>query len=110
VTREREVTVHSRRYIVDSATRPRIAPDDAPSGHDTATQHSELLHRSEPVGGAARVIPTHVSVERRDGPAPPQYEADEGALTQTQLNQIKMLAPKTKLTKSRSSLFYMENA
>ena len=77
MTREREVTVHSRRYIVDSATRPRIAPDDAPSGHDAATQHSELLDRSEPVGGAARVIPTHVSVDRRDCPAPPQNEADE---------------------------------
>jgi hypothetical protein len=40
----------------------------------------------------------------------PQYEADEGALTQTQLNQLKKLAPKTKLTKKRSSLFDMENA
>jgi hypothetical protein len=40
----------------------------------------------------------------------PQYEADEGALTQTQLNQIKKLAPKTKLTKIRGSLFNMENA
>ena len=77
MTREREVTVHSRRYIVDSATRPRIAPDDPPPGHDSAAQRSELLHRSKPVSGAARVIPTHVSIERRDGPAPPQYEADE---------------------------------
>jgi len=40
----------------------------------------------------------------------PQYEADEGALSQTQLNQLKKLAPKTKLTKTRSSLFDMENA
>jgi hypothetical protein len=40
----------------------------------------------------------------------PQYEADEGALTQTQLNQIKKLAPKTKLTKIRSALFDRENA
>ena len=40
----------------------------------------------------------------------PQYEADEGALTQTQLNQIKKLAPKTKMTKIRSALFDRENA
>jgi hypothetical protein len=40
----------------------------------------------------------------------PQYEADEGALTQKQLNQIKKLAPKTKLTKIRSTLFDRENA
>ena len=40
----------------------------------------------------------------------PQYEADEGALTQTQLNQIKKLAPKTKLIKIRSTLFDRENA
>jgi hypothetical protein len=40
----------------------------------------------------------------------PQYDADEGALTQTQLNQIKKLAPKTKLTKIRSTLFDRENA
>jgi len=35
----------------------------------------------------------------------PQYEADDGALTSTQLNQIKKSARKVKATKTRSSLF-----
>jgi hypothetical protein len=35
----------------------------------------------------------------------PQYEADDGALTPTQLNQIKKSAPKAKGGSVRSSLF-----
>ena len=39
----------------------------------------------------------------------PQYEADEGALTKTQLNQVKKSAPKAKGGNVRSSLFEMES-
>lgn len=40
----------------------------------------------------------------------PQYEADEGALTKTQLNQVKKSAPKAKGGRIRSSLFELESA
>lgn len=40
----------------------------------------------------------------------PQYEADEGALTQAQLNQLKISAPKPKGGSVRSSLFDLESA
>ena len=39
----------------------------------------------------------------------PQYEADEGALTQAQLNQVKKSAPKAKGGAIRSSLFELES-
>ena len=39
----------------------------------------------------------------------PQYEADEGALTKAQLNQVKKSAPKAKGGTVRSSLFVLEN-
>jgi hypothetical protein len=40
----------------------------------------------------------------------PQYEADEGALTKTQLSQIKKKAPKAKGGTVRSQLFDIESA
>jgi len=40
----------------------------------------------------------------------PQYEADEGALTKSQLSQIKKTASKVKGGTIRSSLFEMESA
>lgn len=40
----------------------------------------------------------------------PQYEADEGALTKTQLSQIKKTAPKAKGGTVHSSLFETESA
>jgi len=40
----------------------------------------------------------------------PQYEADAGALTKAQLNQVKKSAPKAKGGIVRSSLFELENA
>jgi hypothetical protein len=40
----------------------------------------------------------------------PQYEADEGAVTKTQLNQVKKSAPKPKGGTIRSSLFAPESA
>jgi len=40
----------------------------------------------------------------------PQYGADEGALTKSQLSQIKKTAPKVKGGTIRSSLFEMESA
>ena len=39
----------------------------------------------------------------------PKYEADEGALTKTQINQVKRSAPKPKDVTLRSSLFEMES-
>lgn len=40
----------------------------------------------------------------------PQYEADEGALTKSQLSQIKKTTPKVKGGTIRSSLFEMQSA
>ncbi|MFM2009386.1 MAG: hypothetical protein RIR02_1336 [Pseudomonadota bacterium] len=40
----------------------------------------------------------------------PQYEADDGALTKTQINQIKKTAPKVKGGAVRSSLFETESS
>jgi len=40
----------------------------------------------------------------------PQYEADDGALTKTQINQIKKTAPKAKGGVIRSSLFEIESS
>ena len=40
----------------------------------------------------------------------PQYDADDGALTQTQLKQIKKSAPKAEGAKVRSRLFDLEKA
>ena len=40
----------------------------------------------------------------------PQYEADEGALTKSQLSQVKKTASKVKGGTIRSSLFEMESA
>jgi hypothetical protein len=40
----------------------------------------------------------------------PQYEADEGALTRGQLNQVEKSAPKPKGGTVRSSLFELESA
>lgn len=40
----------------------------------------------------------------------PQYEADEGALTKSQLDQIKAAAPKAKGGVVRSDLFDMKTA
>jgi hypothetical protein len=39
----------------------------------------------------------------------PQYEADGGALTKAQLNQVKKSAPKAKIAAARSRLFDLEN-
>jgi hypothetical protein len=39
----------------------------------------------------------------------PQYEADKGALTKTQLSQVKKSAPKAKGGNVRSSLFEMKS-
>jgi len=39
----------------------------------------------------------------------PQYEADEGALTKSQLNQIKKTAPQAKGGTVRSRLFEIES-
>ena len=40
----------------------------------------------------------------------PQYEPDDGALTKTQINQIKKTAPKAKGGAVRSSLFETESS
>ena len=40
----------------------------------------------------------------------PQYEADEGALTKAQLNQVRKSVPKANGGTVRSSLFELENA
>ena len=40
----------------------------------------------------------------------PQYDADEGALTKAQLNQVQKSAPKAKGGTVRTSLFDLESA
>jgi hypothetical protein len=40
----------------------------------------------------------------------PQYEADDGALTKSHLNQVKKAAPKAKAGTVCSNLFDMESA
>ena len=79
--------------------------------HDSATGVTRITTKrlAETLGvDETQVI--HLALRELAVKLLPQYEADEGALTQTQLNQLKKLAPKTKLTKTRSSLFDMENA
>ena len=50
-------------------------------------------------------IPVKLKLDELATKVLPQYEADDGALTKTQLSQLKKSAPKAKSGKLRSSLF-----
>jgi hypothetical protein len=83
----------------------RYRPYDSATGvtRSTAKKLAETL-------GVDETQEIHLALHELAVKLLPQYEADEGALTPIQLNQIKNLAPKTKTAKMRSSLFDMDKA
>jgi hypothetical protein len=83
----------------------RYRPQDSATGvtRTTAKRLAEVLGVDE-----TQVI--HLALHELATKFLPQYEADEGALTKTQLNQLKKSAPKPKGGNTRSSLFEVESA
>jgi hypothetical protein len=78
----------------------RYRPHDSATGvtRTTAKRLAEVLGVDE-----TQVI--HLALHELATKVLPQYEADDGALTKTQLSQVKKSAPKAKSGKLRSSLF-----
>ena len=78
----------------------RYRPHDSATGvtRTTAKLLAEVLGVDE-----TQVI--HLALHELATKVLPQYEADDGALTKTQLSQVKKSAPKAKSGKLRSSLF-----
>ena len=78
----------------------RYRPHDSATGvtRTTAKRLAEVLGVDE-----TQVI--HLALHELATKVLPQYEADDGALTKTQLSQVKKSAPKGKSGKLRSSLF-----
>lgn len=83
----------------------RYRPQDSATGvtRTTAKRLAETLGVDE-----TQVI--HLALHDLAVKVLPQYEADEGALTKTQLNQIKKKALKAKGVTVRSHLFDIESA
>jgi len=83
----------------------RYRPQDSATGvsRTTAKRLAETLGVDE-----TQVI--HLALHDLAIKVLPQYEADGGALTKTQLNQIKKKAPKAKGGTVRSQLFDNESA
>ena len=81
----------------------RYRPQDSATGvtRTTAKRLAEVLGVDE-----TQVI--HLALRELAAKVLPQYDADEGALTNAQLSQIKKLAPKPKGGKVRSTLFGTE--
>jgi hypothetical protein len=82
----------------------RYRPQDSATGvtRTTAKRLAEALGVDE-----TQVI--HLALHELATKVLPQYEVDEGALTKTQLSQIKKSAPKAKGGIVRSSLFDIES-
>jgi hypothetical protein len=82
----------------------RYRPYDSATGvtRTTAKRLAEVLGVDE-----TQVI--HLALHELATKVLPQYEADDGALTKTQLSQIKKSAPKAKSGKLRSSLFEIKS-
>lgn len=82
----------------------RYRPQDSATGvtRATAKRLAEVLGVDE-----TQVI--HLALHELATKVLPQYEADEGALTQAQLRQIKESAPKAQGGTVRSSLFNLKN-
>jgi hypothetical protein len=82
----------------------RYRPRDSATGvtRATAKRLAEVLGVDE-----TQVI--HFALHELATKVLAQYDADEGALTKTQLSQIKKSAPKAKGGTVRSSLFETEN-
>ncbi len=83
----------------------RYRPHDSATGvtRTTAKRLAEVLGVDE-----TQVI--HLALHELATKVLPQYEADDVALTKTQLSQIKKSAPKAKGGTVRSSLFEEESA
>lgn len=83
----------------------RYRPQDSATGvtRTTAKRLAEVLGVDE-----TQVI--HLALHELATKVLPQYEADEGALSKTQLSQITKSAPKAKGGTVRSSLFEMGSA
>ena len=83
----------------------RYRPQDSATGvtRTTAKRLADVLGVDE-----TQVI--HLALHAMATQLLPQYEPDDGALTKTQLNQLKKSAPKAKGGTIRSSLFEYENA
>ena len=82
----------------------RYRPQDSATGvtRTTTKRLAEVLGVDE-----TQVI--HLALHELATKFLPQYEADEGALTKAQLNQVKKSAPKPKGGTIRSSLFEQES-
>ena len=82
----------------------RYRPQDSATGvtRTTTKRLAEVLGVDE-----TQVI--HLALHELATKFLPQYEADEGALTKAQLNQLKKSAPKAKGGTIRSSLFEVES-
>ena len=83
----------------------RYRPQDSATGvtRETTKRLAEVLGVDE-----TQVI--HLALHELATKCLPQYEPDEGALTQAQFNQLKKSAPKAKGGVLRSSLFEPESA
>ena len=82
----------------------RYRPQDSATGvtRSTAKRLAKVLCVDE-----TQVI--HLALHELASKVLPQYEADEGALTNAQLSQIKKSAPNPKGGQVRSSLFETES-
>lgn len=82
----------------------RYRLQDSPTGvtRTTAKRLAEVL-------GVGETQVIHLALHEMATKFLPQYHADEGALTKTQLSQLKKSAPKAKGGTVRSSLFETES-
>ena len=83
----------------------RYRPQDSATGvtRTTAKRLAQALGVDE-----TQVI--HLALHELATKVLPQYQADEGALTKTQLSHIQKSAPKAKGGRVRSSLFDIESS
>lgn len=80
------------------AFRYRVADSATGVTRDTTKRLAEVLGVDE-----TQVI--HLALHELAARYLPQYEADDGPLTRTQISQIRKSAPKAGKTRTRSSLF-----
>ena len=83
----------------------RYRPQDSATGvtRTTAKRLADVL-------GVGETQLIHLALHQLATKFPPLYEADKGALTKIQLNQLKKSAPKPKGGTGRSSLIEKESA
>ena len=88
---------------------PQIAFRYRPKDSATGVTRTTAKRLADVLGvGETQVI--HLALHQLATKFPPLYEADKGALTKIQLNQLKKSAPKPKGGTVRSSLFETESA